>query len=90
MLCPRQMTGRFGTSTSARRNTVGKSLCRQSHVLIATEYILETALPQVGIWLSERTGLSQQGNDMLAFFYDEKAEKFESRPLTRLEPLRRS
>ena len=54
------------------------------------EYILETALPQVGIWLSERTGLSHQGNDMLTFFYDEKAEKFESKPLTRLEPLRRS
>jgi hypothetical protein len=54
------------------------------------EYILKTALPQVGIWLSERTGLSQQGNDMLTFFYDEKAEKFESRLVTRLEPLRRS
>jgi hypothetical protein len=54
------------------------------------KYILGTALPQVGIWLSERAGLSQQGNDMLTFFYDEKAEKFESRSLTRLEPLRRS
>ena len=54
------------------------------------EYILETALPQVRTWLSERTGLSQQGNDLLTFFYDEKAEKFESKPLTRLEPLRRS
>ena len=54
------------------------------------KYILESGLPQVGSWLSERTGLSQQGNDMLTFFYDEKAEKFESRPLTRLEPLRRS
>ena len=52
------------------------------------QYILETALPQVRIWLSERTESSQQGNDMLTFFYDEKAEKFESRPLTRLEPLR--
>lgn len=53
------------------------------------EYILEKALPQVGSWLSERTGLSQQGSDMLTFFYDEKVEGFESRPLTRLEPLRR-
>jgi hypothetical protein len=52
-------------------------------------YILESALSQVCDWLSERTGLSQQGSDMLTFFYDEKAEKFESRPLTRLEPLRR-
>jgi hypothetical protein len=54
------------------------------------EYILETALPQVETWLSERTELSRQGNDLLTFFYDEKAEKFESKPLTRLEPLRRS
>ena len=53
------------------------------------EYILETALPQVSIWLSEHTELSQQGNDLLTFFYDEKEEKFESRRLTRLEPLRR-
>ena len=52
------------------------------------KYILESALPCVGSWLSERTGLSQQGSDMLTFFYDEKAEEFESRPLTRLEPLR--
>jgi len=53
------------------------------------KYILESALPQVGSWLSERTGLFQQGSDMLTFFYDEKTEKFESRPSTRLEPLRR-
>ena len=53
------------------------------------EYILETALPQVSIWLSERTELLQQGNDMLTFFYDEKEEKFESKRMTRLEPLRR-
>lgn len=52
------------------------------------KYILESALPRLGSWLSERTGLSQQGSDMLTFFYDEKAEEFESRPLTRLEPLR--
>jgi hypothetical protein len=52
------------------------------------EYILESALPRVASWLSERTELAQQGSDVLTFFYDEKAEKFESRPLTRLEPLR--
>ena len=54
------------------------------------KYILESALPQVAIWLSERTELAQQGSDLLAFFYDEKAETFESRRLRRLEPLRRS
>ena len=53
------------------------------------EYILDTALPQVGSWLSDRTELSQQGSDMLTFFFDEKAEEFKSRSLTRLEPLRR-
>ena len=54
------------------------------------EYILESALPRVATWLSERSALAQQGSDLLTFFYDEKAEAFESRPLTRLEPLRRS
>jgi hypothetical protein len=54
------------------------------------EYILESALPGVASWLSEREELAQQGSDLLTFFYDEKAEKFESRPLTRLEPLRGS
>jgi hypothetical protein len=54
------------------------------------QYILESALPRVAIWLSERTELAQQGSDLLTFFYDEKAEKFENRPLTLLEPLRRS
>jgi hypothetical protein len=52
------------------------------------QYILSVALPQVGVWLSERVGLSQQGNDMLSFFYDEKVEKFESKTLTRMQPLR--
>ncbi len=54
------------------------------------EYILESALPRVASWLSERSELAQQGSDLLTFFYDEKAETFESRPLIRLEPLRRS
>jgi hypothetical protein len=54
------------------------------------EYILESALPRVASWLSERSELAQQGSDLLTFFHDEKAETFESRPLTRLEPLRRS
>jgi len=51
------------------------------------KYVLESALPEIRSWLSERAGLSHRGSDLLTFFYDEKAEKFESRPLTRLEPL---
>jgi hypothetical protein len=52
-------------------------------------YILESALPWMGSWLCERAGLSQRGSDILTFFYDEKAEEFESKSLIRLEPLRR-
>ena len=52
------------------------------------QYILESALPQIAEWLVERSKLTQQGGDILAFFYDEKAEDFVVRRLTRLEPLR--
>lgn len=52
------------------------------------EHILNSALPQVVRWLDERNGLNQQRNDILAFFYDEKAQEFTARQLTRLEPLR--
>lgn len=51
-------------------------------------YILESACPEIAKWLSDRAELAQQGSDMLTFFYDEKTEQFESRQLTRLEPLR--
>jgi len=54
------------------------------------QYILESALPEIAGWLSDRAELAQQGSDMLTFFYDEKVEEFQTRPLTRLEPLRRS
>jgi hypothetical protein len=52
------------------------------------QYILDSALTQIAQWLIQRKGLSQQGNDILAFFYDEKGEEFVARHLTRLEPLR--
>jgi hypothetical protein len=51
-------------------------------------YIIESALPRIAQWLAERTALRQRGNDILVFFYDEKAEEFVCRPLTHLEPLR--
>jgi hypothetical protein len=53
-------------------------------------YILESALPRIAGWLSDRSELTQRGSDILTFSYDEKAEEFESRALTRLEPFRRS
>jgi hypothetical protein len=52
------------------------------------QYILGSALTQIAQWLIQRKELAQQGNDILAFFYDEKGEDFVSRHLTRLEPLR--
>jgi len=52
------------------------------------QYILDSALAQIAKWLIQRKELTQQGNDVLAFFYDEKAEDFVVRHLTRLEPLR--
>jgi hypothetical protein len=52
------------------------------------QYILDSALTQIVHWLGKRTELAQQGNDILAFFYDEKAKEFVPRQLTRLEPLR--
>lgn len=52
------------------------------------QFILDSALPQIAHWLIERANLAQQGNDILAFFYDEKAEEFIPQELTHLEPLR--
>jgi hypothetical protein len=52
------------------------------------QYILDSALPRIGQWLIDRAELSQQGSDILAFFYDEPTGEFTSRQLTRLEPLR--
>ena len=52
------------------------------------QYILDSALTEVAQWLTQRKELAQQGNDILAFFFDEKSEEFVVRHLTRLEPLR--
>ena len=52
------------------------------------QYILGSALEQISNWLVERDHLAQQGNDVLAFFYDEKTEEFVARQLTQLEPIR--
>ena len=52
------------------------------------QYITKTALEQVALWLRERARLQQEGNDILAFFYDENTEEFTPERLTRLEPLR--
>lgn len=51
------------------------------------QYIIGSALAQIAHWLTERTQLAQRGNDILTFFYDEKADEFLTRPLTKLEPL---
>jgi hypothetical protein len=52
------------------------------------QYIVGSALQQISKWLDERTHLAKRGNDILAFFYDEKSEEFTARQLTRLEPIR--
>jgi hypothetical protein len=52
------------------------------------QYVLETALPRIAHWLGERHHLAQRGNDILAFFYDDKTEEFTPQTLTHLEPLR--
>jgi hypothetical protein len=46
------------------------------------QYILDFALTQIARWLIQRKELAQQGNDILAFFYDEKGEEFVPRHLT--------
>jgi hypothetical protein len=52
------------------------------------QYIVDSALNQISNWLVERAQLTQQGSDILAFFYDEKTEEFVRRQLYHLEPLR--
>ena len=48
------------------------------------QYILDSALTQIAQWLTQRKELVQRGNDVLAFFYDEKGEEFVVRRLTRI------
>ena len=50
-------------------------------------YILETALPQISLWLKHRADLARRGNEILAFFYDETADEFTPKELSSLEPL---
>jgi len=52
------------------------------------QYIIESALPQIARWLRERAQLAQPGNDVLAFFYNDKTDELTPRRLTHLEPLR--
>lgn len=51
-------------------------------------YILETAFVEMREWLLAREQLAQPGNDVLAFFFDEKKEEFEMCCMEKLEPLR--
>ncbi len=50
------------------------------------QYILDSGLALIKVWLEERTGLEQCGNDVLRFFYDEKLEQFQPEQCTHLEP----
>jgi hypothetical protein len=52
------------------------------------QYVVDSALPQIADWLIERAQLAQRGNDILAFFYDDKADDLIARQLSHLEPLR--
>lgn len=52
------------------------------------QYISDSALPQVAQWLIARAQLVQRGNDILAFFYDDKADELIARQLSHLEPVR--
>lgn len=53
------------------------------------QYIVESALPQIALWLVERAQLEHRGNEILAFFYNEKTDEFIAPQLTHLEPLQR-
>jgi hypothetical protein len=52
------------------------------------QYVTDVAFAEIAQWLTMRKELTQQGADILAFFYDEKSGDFVTRPLTRLEPHR--
>jgi len=52
------------------------------------QYIIETALAKIRDWLDERAGLSQYGNDILGFFYDDGSDEFTVKQSTHLEPIR--
>ena len=52
------------------------------------QYILEAALPSLDRWLQARAQLAQRGNELIAFFYNETQDEFETREFARLEPFR--
>jgi hypothetical protein len=51
-------------------------------------YILDSALDEIKRWLRERGHLDQYGSDIMAFFYDEKLDKFEVLTTSHVEPVR--
>lgn len=50
--------------------------------------IVTVALPRIVQWLQDREHLSQQGSDLLAFFYDAGRDIFSAEQTTHLEPHR--
>ena len=50
--------------------------------------VVSVALPRIVRWLHEREHLSQQGSDLLTFFYDAERDIFSAEMTTHLEPLR--
>jgi hypothetical protein len=51
-------------------------------------YIAGSVLTEVREWLKQRSNFTQNGSEVLAFFYDEKLDKFETYRVARLEPAR--
>lgn len=51
-------------------------------------YMMDSALAEINEWLAQRGGLVQYGSEILAFFYDEKLDKFETYRVSHLEPVR--
>jgi len=51
-------------------------------------YIVDSALAEVKKWLAQRGDLVQNGSDILAFFHDEKLDKFETYRVSHLKPVR--
>jgi hypothetical protein len=81
------ITSLYKRATQHRWEVVVQPVPRPCRHVIQ-QYVIESALPRIRQWLAERANLSQQGNDILAFFYAEKLEEFVPRELTHLEPVR--
>lgn len=52
------------------------------------QYIIETALPQIIDWLENRAELTQLGDDIFTFSYNDKTKEFTTWQSTNLEPSR--